>query len=98
MCFSDCCFSASCLAGIRLEIDGVDRGSRTVKLESTLGELEQLLKISHDPIEFMCQVHAVIVFLLGPLKFILLYDNFTVKLVTHVGHFTFRHSALLQLA
>ena len=52
----DCCFSESTLAGVRLEIDGVDRGSRTLKLESTMGELEQLLKISNDPIEFMCQV------------------------------------------
>ena len=51
-----CCFSTSTLAGVRLEIDGVDRGSRTVKLESALGELEQLLKINNDPIEFMCQV------------------------------------------
>ena len=55
--FTGCCFSASTLAGVRLEIDGVDRGSRTVKLESALSELEQLLKINNDPIEFMCQVY-----------------------------------------
>ena len=51
-----CCFSESTLAGIRLEIDGTDRGSRTMKIESTLSELEQLLRINNDPIEFMCQV------------------------------------------
>ena len=39
-----------------MEIDGVDRGSRTVKIESTLTELEHLLKMNNDPIEFMCQV------------------------------------------
>ena len=51
-----CCFSESVLAGVRLEIDGTDRGSRTIKIESTLSELEYLLKMNNDPIEFMCQV------------------------------------------
>ena len=50
------CFSESVLAGVRLEIDGIDRGSRTVKIESTLSELEYLLKMNNDPVELMCQV------------------------------------------
>ena len=56
------CFSESTLAGVRIEIDGVDHGSRTIKLESILGELEQILKLNTDPIEFMCQVESYPIF------------------------------------
>ena len=51
-----CCFSVTHLANVSIEVDGVDRGIRSLKLESPLGELEQLLKTVLEPVEFMCQV------------------------------------------
>lgn len=51
-----CCFSVTHLANVSIEVDGEDRGIRSLKLESPLGELEQLLKTVLEPVEFMCQV------------------------------------------
>lgn len=55
----NCCFSVCNMAALRLEVDGANRGSRSIRLESTLSEIDQLLKTSHDPIEFMCQAFGV---------------------------------------
>jgi hypothetical protein len=35
------------------------RGTRDIKLESPLGELDQLLRVSMDPVLMMCQALAV---------------------------------------
>ena len=42
-------------AGLRVEVDGQDRGTRIIKLESAVSELDQLLKTALDPMDFMCQ-------------------------------------------
>ena len=55
----DCCFSVNTMASMRLEIDGANRGCRTIRLESNLSQMDQLLKMTIDPIEFMCQAAGV---------------------------------------
>ena len=57
--FLDCCFSVNTMASMRLEIDGANRGCRTIRLESNLSQMDQLLKMTIDPIEFMCQAAGV---------------------------------------
>ena len=57
--FLDCCFSVCNLASLRLEIDGANRGCRTVRIESSLSQIDHLLKMSHDPIDFMCQALGI---------------------------------------
>ena len=47
------------MAALRLEIDGANRGCRTIRLESNLSQMDQLLKMTIDPIEFMCQATGV---------------------------------------
>ena len=48
--FLDCCFSVCNLASLRLEIDGANRGCRTVRIESSLSQIDHLLKIDFpDP-------------------------------------------------
>ena len=47
------------MASMRLEIDGANRGCRTIRLESNLSQMDQLLKMTIDPIEFMCQAAGV---------------------------------------
>ena len=56
---TDCCFSVCNVASLRLEIDGANRGCRTIRLESSLSQIDHLLKVSHDPIEFMCQAIGI---------------------------------------
>ena len=47
------------MASLRLEIDGANRGCRTVRIESSLSQIDHLLKMSHDPIDFMCQALGI---------------------------------------
>jgi len=47
------------MASLRLEIDGSNRGCRTIRLESNLSEIDHLLKVALDPLEFMCQAVGV---------------------------------------
>ena len=53
------CFTVTHLASVRVHVDGIDRGTRDVKLEAPLGELDQLLRASMDPVLMMCQAIAV---------------------------------------
>ena len=53
------CFTVTHLASVRVEVDGFDRGARDIKLESPLGELDQLLRVSMDPVLMMCQALGV---------------------------------------
>ena len=53
------CFTVTHLARVRVEVDGLDRGARDIKLESPLGELDQLLRVSMDPVLMMCQALGV---------------------------------------
>ena len=53
------CFTVTHLASVRVEVDGLDRGARDIKLESPLGELDQLLRVSMDPVLMMCQALGV---------------------------------------
>ena len=52
-------FTVTHLASVRVEVDGFDRGARDIKLESPLGELDQLLRVSMDPVLLMCQALGV---------------------------------------
>ena len=54
-----CCFSICNLASLRLEVDGANRGCRTLRLESNLSEMDHLIKVALDPLEFMCQAVGV---------------------------------------
>ena len=53
------CFTVTHLASVRVEVDGFERGARDIKLESPLGELDQLLRVSLDPVLVMCQALGV---------------------------------------
>ena len=44
---------------MRLEVDGANRGCRTLRLESNLSEMDHLIKVALDPLEFMCQAVGV---------------------------------------
>ena len=57
--FLGCCFSVCNIASLRLEIDGSNRGCRTIRLESNLSEMDHLIKVALDPLEFMCQAVGV---------------------------------------
>lgn len=46
----------SAIANILVEKNGSIIGSRPIKCESRLRELEQILRASNHPIDFMCQV------------------------------------------
>ncbi|CAD7084728.1 unnamed protein product [Hermetia illucens] len=48
------CMEISTMVEIRIEKNGQDLGSRPVKCESRLRELEQLLRSQDSPLEFMC--------------------------------------------
>lgn len=50
----------SMLVWIKLEKNGVSCGSRQIKCESRLRELDQILRASENPLEFMCQVITVL--------------------------------------
>ena len=56
---SENCFTITNLASLRVEVDGVDKGTRVIKLESPLSELDQLLKAVLDPMDFMCQTLGI---------------------------------------
>ena len=56
----DCCFTITSLASLRVEVDGMDGGTRILKVESTMSEMDQLLKTALDPMDFMCQVRMQI--------------------------------------
>lgn len=45
----------SMMIGVRVEKNNIDLGTRPIKCESRLRELEQILKGQDIPIEFMCQ-------------------------------------------
>lgn len=47
------------MASLRLEIEGANRGVRTIRIESCLSQMDNLLKMTHDPIDFMCQALGV---------------------------------------
>merc|ERR1719495_2163985 len=49
------CFYESQWTRLRLYIDGNDCGYRGVEIESSMGQIESLLKVTNDPVEFMCQ-------------------------------------------
>lgn len=44
------------IVNILVEKNGSIVGSRPIKCESRLRELEQILRLTNNPIEFMCQV------------------------------------------
>lgn len=46
----------SAIVNILVEKNGSIIGSRPIKCESKLRELEQILRSSNNPVEFMCQV------------------------------------------
>ena len=50
------CFYESQWTRLRLYIDGNDCGYRSFKIESSMGQIESLLKVTNDPVDFMCQV------------------------------------------
>ena len=54
--FSGGCFYESQWTRLRLYVDGNDCGYRSVKIESSMGQVESLLKVTNDPVDFMCQV------------------------------------------
>lgn len=54
---------------IKIEKNGVSCGSRQIKCESRLRELDQILRASDNPLEFMCQV--------------ILNENFNIYLFTY---------------
>lgn len=49
------CMEISMMIGVRVFKNNVDLGVRPIKCESRLRELEQILKSTEAPIEFMCQ-------------------------------------------
>ncbi|XP_055698201.1 phosphoinositide 3-kinase adapter protein 1 isoform X2 [Phlebotomus papatasi] len=49
------CMEVSMMIKIHIEKNGLDLGSREIKCESRLRELEQILKGQESPIEFVCQ-------------------------------------------
>lgn len=46
------------IINVIVEKNGSIIGSRPIKCESRLRELEQILRLSNHPVEFMCQVSA----------------------------------------
>lgn len=46
----------SAIVNVLVEKNGSIIGSRPIKCESRLRELEQILRFSNNPMEFMCQV------------------------------------------
>lgn len=57
--FADCCLEMSMLVWIKLEKNGVSCGSTQIKCESRLRELDQILRASENPLDFMCQVQII---------------------------------------
>lgn len=56
-CFiSESCLEVSMLIWVRVSKNGQSLGRRQIKCESRLRELDQLLRASDHPLEFMCQV------------------------------------------
>jgi len=53
--FEDTCLEVSMIVIIKIEKNGTEIGSRPVKCECRLRELEQILKSLGNPMEFMCQ-------------------------------------------
>lgn len=51
----ECCMEISMMIGIRIFKNNIDLGVRPIKCESRLRELEQILKSSEAPMDFMCQ-------------------------------------------
>lgn len=49
------CMEISCMIGVRVFKNNVDLGVRPIKCESRLRELEQILKNTDVPMDFMCQ-------------------------------------------
>lgn len=52
--FTESCMEVSTMIEIKIEKNEKSLGSRPVKCESRLRELEQILKAQDSPIEFMC--------------------------------------------
>lgn len=52
----------SAIVNVLVEKNGSIIGSRPIKVESRLRELEQILRSSNNPMEFMCQVKAALMF------------------------------------
>lgn len=51
----ECCMEISMMIGVRIFKNNADLGVRPIKCESRLRELEQILKSSDAPMDFMCQ-------------------------------------------
>lgn len=51
----DSCMDISMMIGVRVFKNNVDLGVRAIKCESRMRELEQILKNTDAPVEFMCQ-------------------------------------------
>ncbi|GAB0096474.1 uncharacterized protein DMENIID0001_119970 [Sergentomyia squamirostris] len=49
------CMEVSMMIDVHIEKNGKDLGSRPIKCESRLRELEQILKAQDSPLEFVCQ-------------------------------------------
>lgn len=55
----ECCTEVSAIVHILVEKNGSIIGSSPIKCESRLRELEQILRSSENPVEFMCQVKSL---------------------------------------
>lgn len=53
----DSCLEVSLIVKVMVEKNGDLLGARPVKCESRLRELDQILRSSDNPLEFMCQVN-----------------------------------------
>lgn len=53
----------SAIVNVLVEKNGSIIGSRPIKCESRLRELEQILRSSNNPMEFMCQVKRTLKYL-----------------------------------
>ncbi|KAF4531210.1 hypothetical protein B566_EDAN014719 [Ephemera danica] len=51
----DACLAVSMLVAVRVEKNSEALGSRQIKCESRMRELDQLLRTSDNPLDFMCQ-------------------------------------------
>lgn len=50
------CLDVSMIVGVKINKNGKSLGSRQIKCESRLRELDQILRAYDNPLEFMCQV------------------------------------------
>lgn len=64
------CLQVSMLITVTVEKNGKPLGHRLVKCESRMRELDQLLRSSDNPLQFMCQVSNTILILVFTFYFL----------------------------